>query len=308
MGDILSETPLFFVVGLPRSATSWLGQIVGSHPDVAYLNEPDVVLEGDYPFTTDEEHPEECHAHLSALLDVRHSRATGHRPILPKSYRGPIAHAVRKALLFGVKAGGSLFPPLRGAAIPDLCDMRGVPRVIKSVSMLGRARAWNTAAPHAQWILILRHPCGQAHSTRRGQESGLLHGSIPLGFEECPVAAKYDITRARLEEMTESQRLAWRWAILNENAMDLLDGVHVVSHDVLAADPVGGSKQLLEKLGLSWHPLVEGFLSSSTTKEGSYFRPYRLPLQAAHGWRDAFDEQDEVLDAISETRAMALFS
>lgn len=122
------------------------------------------------------------------------------------------------------------------------------------------------------------------------------------------MAAKYDITRARLEEMTESQRLAWRWAILNENAMDLLDGVHVVSHDVLAADPVGGSKQLLEKLGLSWHPLVEGFLSSSTAKEGSYFRPYRLPLQAAHGWRDAFDEQDEVLDAISETRAMALFS
>ena len=67
-------------------------------------------------------------------------------------------------------------------------------------------------------------------------------------------------------------------------------------------------KQLLEKLGLSWHPLVEGFLSSSTAKEGSYFRPYRLPLQAAHGWRDAFDEQDEVLDAISETRAMELFS
>ena len=66
MSDALKETPLTFVVGLPRSATSWLGQILGSHPDHAYLNEPDVVLRGDYPHTSDEEHPE-ARAHLSLI-------------------------------------------------------------------------------------------------------------------------------------------------------------------------------------------------------------------------------------------------
>jgi len=154
----------------------------------------------------------------------------------------------------------------------------------------------------------LRHPCGHAHSTRRGQASGLLPGKIPLGFEECPVAKKYGVTRALLEEMTESERLAWRWAILNENAMELLDGVHIVSHDVLAADPIGESKRLFSDLGLAWHPQVEGFLASSTSKDGSYFRPTRLPLKAANSWRDSFDEQDEVLNAIADTRAMKLFS
>ena len=108
--------------------------------------------------------------------------------------------------------------------------------------------------------------------------------------------------------MTESERLAWRWAILNENAMDCLEGVHVISHDVLAADPIGESKKLFEALELPWHQQVERFLSSSTAKDGSYFRPTRLPLKAANSCRDSFTEQDEVLNAISETRAMQLFN
>jgi hypothetical protein len=306
MSDALKETPLTFVVGLPRSATSWLGQILGSHPDHAYLNEPDVVLKGEYPHTSDEEHPE-AREHIESLIELRHPRAAGHRPVLPKSYRGPIAHRTRQAIIYGLKACERFIPALQDTSIPALCDMHGVPRVIKSVSMLGRARAWNAAVPHAKWVLILRHPCGHAHSTRRGQASGLLPGNIPLGFEECPVAAKYDITRERLEKMTEAERLAWRWAILNENAMDCLEDVHTVSHDVLAADPIGESKKLFKELEIPWHSQVETFLSSSTAKDGSYFRPTRIPLKAANSWRESFEEQDEVLNAIAETRAMQLF-
>jgi hypothetical protein len=308
MGDLLDTPPPIFVVGLPRSATTWLGQLIGSHPDIAYSNEPDMILEGDYPFTTDEEHSAACRAHLASLLKVRHPRAMGHRPVFPKSYRSAPAHLIRKAILLSLKAAGTLLPALGNTAIPDLCDMVGVQRVIKSVSMLGRARAWNAAAPNAQWVLILRHPCGHAHSTRRGQASGRLGPHIPLGFEVCPVAARYGITRARLEQMTESERIAWRWAILNENAMEHLEGAHIISHDVLCAEPLPELKQLIHALGISWHSQIESFLSQSTARDGSYFQPTRLPQNAARGWRDSFEEQDEVLAAIADTRALALFT
>jgi hypothetical protein len=32
---------LILILGLPRSGTSWLGKVFDSHPDVAYLHEPD---------------------------------------------------------------------------------------------------------------------------------------------------------------------------------------------------------------------------------------------------------------------------
>lgn len=297
---------LTFLIGSPRSGTSWLGNIFDSHPDVLFRMEPDTVLRGDYPSTFDSGYEAEAASHLEQLLGCRTLKVNGSRPVFRKRYLNPIAFQTRRACIYSFKVAEKVLPIAGNMSVPDFTSFQNTRVVIKSVSMMGRASAWDHFSG-AQFVHIIRHPCGHIHSVLRGQKEGHLAGRIPLGFEVCKVAKKYGITREKLEAMDEVERLAWRWAILNEKAIQDLSEGYVQTYEALCADPVGEAKAILTFAGLSWEPQVEAYINDSTSGDGSYFQTRRSPLDAAMSWQKNFDYVNRVISAIGDTKAFELF-
>lgn len=304
-----SLSPLIFILGSPRSGTSWVGKTFDSHPETLYRMEPDTVLRGDYPFVADTLHTEEAAAHISKMANLKTLKVTGSRPTFKKAGQSELAHQLRTGLLYGFKGLERLDSRFAGLALPDLCSRKDKTLVIKSVSSLGRAASWRAAAPKARFVLILRHPCGHVASTLRGQGSGNLVGHIPLGFEDCRIARKYQIDRPRLEAMSEAERIAWRWVIANETVMRDCPEAITVRYEDLCANPHLRFRELFDQLGLAWCDEVNAFLNDSTSSgDGSYFETRRSPLKAANRWKKDFELGDDIWNLIKDTEPARLFA
>ncbi|MGH7100447.1 MAG: sulfotransferase, partial [Stellaceae bacterium] len=179
---------IVFILGAPRSGTSWLGKLFDSHPAVLYRHEPDAVLRPtglpwlcsakDIPH-----HVDAMRGYVTRLMSVRQLKASGTRPVFAKPFQPFAAPLVRRALAFGLRGAESLMPravwPKR-VAIPDLIrgDAAGLTYVIKSVSLLGNAALLARALPKSRIIAIFRHPCGQVASQKRGSRIRTMTGGM----------------------------------------------------------------------------------------------------------------------------------
>lgn len=306
--ELKSEVPKdIIVVGSPRSGTTWIGSIFDSHPDTFFLMEPDTIDRGDYPHTSDRVFLAEARKHYLEMSKLRASKVVGNRPFFPKSYRSAWLANMRVAAIYGVKGLERLIGRPIAIPVPDFGKVEEARLVIKSVSMLGRSASWRAAMPYAEFVHVIRHPCGHVDSVLRGQKGHKLADGIPLGFSDCSVAKKYGITQADLRTMPEHLRVAWRWAVLNEKAMEEIDGAHLLVYDDFCADPLTETERLFQELGLSWSDQTRIYLEESTSSDGSYFETKRLPLSAAMAWKTQFAFADDVLSALAGTKALALF-
>ena len=306
---MLHSKRLNFLIGSPRSGTSWLGNILDSHPETVYRMEPDTILRGEYPFTSDVSYASAAREHINALANLRSLKVSGSRPVFKKSDHGILEHRAKVAYVYLFKALERLRVPMGRVSVPDFVDTAGKTTIIKSVSMLGRANSWHDACPGSRVVHIIRHPCGHVYSSIQGRLSGNLEDQIPLGFEACGIARKYGIDRRRLETMSEVDRLAWRWAILNEKATQDIPTSLVLTYEQLCADPIGETKRVLGFLDLAWLPQVEDFVISSTSSgDGAFFETRRDPMKAANRWREDFVDQDVVMSQIGHTKIARLFS
>jgi hypothetical protein len=134
-----------FIIGAPRSGTTWLAKIFDSHPDVFYLHEPDTVLRNPalpiicrrgeiakYRPVADE--------YVKRLLQTQTLKTVGSLPVFGKTYRGIAAHGLRTGMIFAMHALGQITRRVHAVArvaVPTMAD-RGcghpVRPVIKSVS------------------------------------------------------------------------------------------------------------------------------------------------------------------------------
>lgn len=315
-----------FVLGAPRSGTTWIAKILDSHPDVLYRHEPDIALR-DYSFPTLCEsaeipaHRAAARAHLERLLAVRTLRATGSRPVFRKSWQGAGAHLARLGLLLLLQ-GMVRFPPARDlarrVAIPDFGDWRCHPElrvVLKSVSALGRAGLYTAAAPRARFVLILRHPCGQVDSMLRGKSlakfEGTLRAGNALGLE---TARQHGLARDRFEALPPAEQFAWDWTLLNQLALEQMHAapwLKILRYEDVCAAPLEMAEELLAFAGLSWNSQTERFLGDSTTYRGrdSYYQIYRTSHEAARRWRQRLspEVQRAILAIALRTEAGRLY-
>jgi hypothetical protein len=311
-----ADTPLLaggrlLLLGARRSGTTWLGKIFDSHPKVLYRHEPDTVVRTRaFPdFCTDADvvvHRGEARDYLLRMAGVRTLKSAGSLPLLPKSYQDKATFQLRRAIVLGLKACEQI-PPLRGwarhVAIPDLLGAQAMDQapfcVIKSVISCGRVALYAEAMPEARILLILRHPCGQVASTMRGVAQHKFEKQVPI--EEIiglPQADRYGLTRAGLQAMSEAERHAWHWAILNEKALDDLpeDGRgRVLRYEDLCNAPVAVAHELLDFAGLAWDPQVDRFLEDSTrpTSRDRYYRVEKDPIIAMNKWRQELSAEDQ---------------
>jgi hypothetical protein len=307
-----STVKINWLLGAPRSGTTWLGKIFDSHPDVLYRNEPDKELRS-------EELPSMCRvedvedyrhvarAYLDRLINIRTLRSVGKRPIFLKNYQSLRAHWLRLGMLYGLHLAnlatrGSRWPS--NQVIPDIIDRApwSPPTIIvKSVSACGRARLYLEALPGSRTVLIVRHPCAQVASVLRGIALGKFTGPSRelLSTDQ---AQQLNLTTKRFEALTMVEKLAWQWAILNQKAINDLTGLcgaRIIRYEDLVADPASVVRELFVFAGLIWHPQTAAFISKSTTSNGidRYYGLKKKSNAMVAKWRNqlSFDDECRIL-------------
>lgn len=301
-----------------------MAKIFDSHPDVLYRHEPDSqVRRADIPYLCNADDNETlkdaARDYLHDLMRVRTLKSAGSLPVFRKNYHDPMRHYLRAGVIGAVRAAEKLGARKLAAEklrIPDMLRPGASPYfVFKSVSALGRARLFRNALPTSRIILIVRHPCGQVSSTLRGMATNKMSKYVPVAaMSVTPQAQRRGLTHEKLDAMLDIEALAWHWALLNEMAMDDLDGaggVRLLRYEDLCERPMEVARDLFAFAGIDMHVETERFLQQSISYEGRerYFQVFRNPLRSANKWREELsdDEIARVLDVVRDTRPGQLF-
>lgn len=298
-----------FILGAPRSGTSWLAKIFDAHPDVLYRHEPDILIRAEHiPFMCGEDqvrvHRREAEEWLNALAGSHRLKSAGSLPVFAKSFHTASQSAWRRSFVMVLKLLQQM--PLLGRVansidVPDLVDLDSdayKKLVIKSVSSMGRAGLIAAAAPASRIIIIVRHPCGQVASMLRGVHLAKFEHDIPLReLAQTPLAPRFGLTEEKLAAESFAGQLAWSWVIQNETAIEALKTakhVKLVRHNDLAEQPEPTMRMLFEFCDLDWRPEVADFLTKSTRATGheGYYDVKRDPIEASTKWRLELSETD----------------
>ena len=321
---------MLFIIGSPRSGTSWLAKIFDSHPDVLYRHEPDSVAWTDdipliCPADAVEQYLDAARDYVDRLKRVRRIKTSGSLPVFEKTYHNRLEHLARKLWIYGVKGAQSATIGarlLRNARVPDLVDperQAGLALVIKSITALGRVNLLHRAAPEAKLIVIVRHPCGHLASVLRGISASQFENPVSVALSaklaETEHARRRGLTVEAFRRMETVERLAWRWALLNEKAMEeaaALPGGMVLRYEDLCDDPEGVARQLFDFAGLDWNPQTDRFVRASVRDDHGhgYYRLFRDPKESADKWRKQLDAAlvRRIMAVADETEPGRLFA
>jgi hypothetical protein len=297
---------MLFIVGMTRGGNTWLGKIFDAHPDVLYRHEPDSILKTKTvpAFCRDQDVDRYLPAakrYFDAVLKVRTSKAIGTFPILPKSYHSYPQHQLKRAMVLGAKGFeklGVFSRFFRDLPLPEMTGRAPVHHVAKSIAALGRMNLFSRLYPEAKIILLLRHPGGQVASALKAIASDKIDGQPPAtedwgiyqDLAQTDLGRRHGLTLADFKAFDPVERLAWRWAISNDKALEDLDGrrnVQVVLYEDLCRSPVTVSRSVFAFAGLDWHPAAERFVQRSSTanKAETYDRVIRDSVKTAAAWR-----------------------
>lgn len=262
------QSRLVLLLGMPRSGTTWLAKILDSHPETLYRHEPEIVHRHDkIPYSCTREDASAyvgaMQARLNLLVNDRSARTVGSRPVFAKSFHTPRQTVLRRMMIGALKSVGRIPSVGRwsnSVQVPDFVDLRSdsVKRIIiKSIGApMERIEIIKAAAPGLQFILLVRHPCGQVASMLRGiRWSKFEH---PIGVPEPNTAARQrGLTKEALARMSLVAQLAWNWVIRNELALEALRGaahVRIVRYEDLARRSSSRFEQTLHRLRIGLAP------------------------------------------------------
>jgi len=295
---------LIFLVGAPRSGTTWLGKIFDSHPDVLYRHEPDEVLPS--PTSLDEA---AALSLIQAWASARSVRTAAKPPFFAKSWRTAAANLAHP-LVAGLIRGAS---PWIGSTIPDLGDIGKASVVIKSVRWSEGIRVGTRAVPSNRTILIVRDACGHVWSMMRGMREKRFElrdgGALPIdAVAAMACAERYGVTSRQFDGLPDVARYAWGWVAFNESALTSLDGLanfKVLRYEDLCEQPEAVTRDLFAFTGLGWHAQTDGFLNRSTHYEGPsrYYGVFQDTQAVANRWRTEMHPAD--ITAVEEIVALS---
>jgi Sulfotransferase family len=302
------------VVGVPRSGTSWVGEVLASTPGATYLSEPD--NHGYRPFALraklrlpgrfypaprpDDEPPDYLRLWRAALGFER--RGVGERPrthaamrLLRTSSAGdPHRLLAKRELPIAVRLAVALAVPERPAGPGDVL-------VVKSVHA-PLALEWIAARFPVEVLVVLRRPLSVLSSWL---ELGWV-GDAPASELDPRVAADISAALGAPPLDASFSRLAeaaWLIGILSTSLLTAAarnPGWHTVSHEGLCESPHEQFAGTAAGLGLHWGEASNAVLDR-LDRPGRGYETTRVAATVPDAWRSRLspaqaDEATAVLD------------
>jgi hypothetical protein len=291
------EAGVTFVVGAPRSGTTWLAKILDSHPDVVYRHEPDEWVPS--PTNLDETN---INALVSQWIADHSLRTSAKRPFFPKSWQTTPARLLRSAVA-GALGGLPLAPDLVARLpLPDLGTVERARVVIKTVRWCDGIGVAARALPTSRTILIMRQPGAQVFSLMRGARERKFQlregGDLPLDLVRAMAcAASYGIDGTAFARLPEAARYAWGWVAFNETAEAALAGLPnawIIRYEDLCADPEHVAREAMAFAGLTWHAQTADFVRRSARHVGpsAFYGVFQNAALVCQRWRTEMNEDD----------------
>jgi hypothetical protein len=292
-----------FIIGAPRSGTTWVGKIFDSHPNVLYRHEPDVLIR--CPSNVD---PHQALRLLHRWSTDHSLRTNAKRPFFRKAWRPLPLYLMRSALCYLMLTaqrltGGYLPPDTRYLA--DMGHTENARPAIKSVRSTEAVGVIARAMPTSRIVAIVRHPCAQVYSMMRGARSGKFElrekHALPIDQRQAlACAAGYGIDSTAFANLPEAGRFAWAWVAFNEALERSLGGmpnVRTVVYEDLCARPIETSQELMAFAALAWHQQTKTFIRASINgRPGSgYYSVFQHAEFTVDRWRHEMPELDQGL-------------
>ncbi|NOX92740.1 MAG: sulfotransferase, partial [Gammaproteobacteria bacterium] len=269
----MTDKSLILLFGMPRSGTTWLGKVLDSHPNTLYRHEPDSKGRlADMPLLptieNEKNYRDVVQRFAENLPEINDTKVAASLPVFQKRYYSFARYQLYRGMAWLAKAASKGIGEISFPLPVSRRALNSVSIVWKSIESVGRIGVIEAALPEAKIILVVRHPCGYIASVLRGEKSGKFSGSHRTSEDygmlelllKTPQACRRGLTRELLEALSPVERLAWRWVLFNEKAMEEMDGKShctYVSYDSICDDPVGGARNLLEFSGLNWNLQTE---------------------------------------------------
>lgn len=305
----MTPPPRILVVGVPRSATSWVGRVLGATRGATYLGEPD------------------NHEHCPFALRAKRRLSRGFYPMLtptdeapdyerlwqtalagpPASERGWWARARDRGAsrLLSASSSDDVLRAFRGpgmpvrlrladaVAVPERPDEVGGALVVKSVHAQ-LALEWIQARWPVEVVVVLRDPLAVVSSW---QDLGWLDESAAHdALDELDAATsrllaeRYGVMPPGAEE-SRLARATWLIGILTSVLVEGLSR-HAewrrAEHETLCVDPHGGFRTLADGLGLQWSDDVDRLLEEMN-RPGRAYETNRVAGDLQEVWRSRLD-------------------
>jgi hypothetical protein len=287
---------LLFVLGIQRSGTTWLANILDSSPDTLLFMEPFAPAYGLFPELPDQGFffrsapaetirllREETYGRLlkrkrlhfaRSLIDPRwfkFERATARfftrfQRYLPARYERRVAQFT----LLNLNRFEDSFPLYPKAAFPRHW-------VVKELRFAGKIPLLRAAFPDARYLVVLRSPHATVDSMLRWFARGGLgevRGELNSFVEklECQRIAKCysaQIDMARAGSIAHRAALYWR--VCFEEMVRALEredaSYRVLPYEALASRPQIETRALLDWAGIAWTAHLDAYLKHSTGRE-----------------------------------------
>lgn len=260
-------TPIL-VTGSHRSGTTWVGKMLAADTDIAYISEPLNVhhrpgvyrtpVKYWYTYITDENGADYLPA-FDELLDFKY-------------------HTVREALSLRsfkdfLRMGRDFHTFFNGS-------MRGQRVLIKDPFAVF-STPWFEKQLHCKVVITARHPGGFVSSLKR------LGWNFDFSnFLNQPLFMRdhLEIDRAAMETMPKDDLIgqaALLWKIIYRFVHETRNThpqFHIVRHEDLSRDPLGGYQSLYRSLGLDFTELVKNTIQNSSSSEN----PAKLAKNKTH--------------------------
>lgn len=283
-----------FLVGFPRSGTTWLGKLYDSHPDTVYRHEPFGREYGSFgldlyrkikfgrAISADER------THVVQTL-IRALPNTSKPPFFRKSYRRMHMPRMQSALWSSAKFGRvpatiyqALYTPQRGTPV----------LVVKETASDAVVREAISCIKPDKVILIVRHPYEVIASHIVGIKKGKLPSSkLEDRLQWLDMHADFAQHREAILTMSEVEFLALVWRIHNETYLKLCCHRMTVLYESLVRDSENQMHKLFDFSGLEMHRQVEKFIQLSTRGSSTnYFSVYKK--RSPNSWRSVLTQED----------------
>ncbi|MBU1060508.1 MAG: sulfotransferase [Proteobacteria bacterium] len=291
---------LLFIVGMPRSGTTWVSKMFDSHPDTLYLHEPDSVNLLDFlPIIPPPHKNVRLAKYVDSIVDLDSYRVRGKIPVFNKNY-----YSFHMQLYLHLITYLFQFYQFSGLKYPKIDRVRTKgPIVWKSIESLGRIGTVLRSIENCKAIHIIRHPCGHISSIIRGEqlshykeESNADMGLLKL-LAQGDEAKSHNLTINKFSKMSRIEVLTWRWILSNEKAINDIrndKNALTIMYDDICKFPYDNFKKLFQFAGLSWTGQTESFLKKSISKNTDrYYSITKSPLDSSNKWRTELS-QDQI--------------